>query len=250
MTEQTVAPQQAARPPDEDAALWREGVRVGIPTLFGIAAWGVVVGVAMIKSGMTIAQSLGMTFFVFAGTAQLAALPLIAVGAPVSVVFVTALVINLRFVIFSAILAPHFAHLPWRTRLVLGYTAGDLTVALFLQRFPSEEPARGKLSFLRGLLYPNWAAWQVGSIIGIFLGAAVPAEWGLGFAGILAMLCIMVPLMQNVASVCAVLIAGVTGVLANDLPYKLGLLLAVVVGMVCALAIESLMDRYGARAHV
>ena len=245
-----LAPDAIAQPPDEDPVLWRDGVRAGLPTLFGIAAWGVVVGVAMVKSGMSIFQALGMTLFVFAGTAQLAVLPLIAVDAPISVVFVTALVINLRFVIFAAILAPHFAHLPWRTRLLLGYTAGDLTVALFLQRFPSEARARGKLSFLKGLLYPNWAAWQVGSYIGIFLGAAVPAEWGLGFAGILAMLCIMVPLMHNLASVCGVLIAGVTGVLAHALPYKLGLLLALVVGMLCALAIESLVGRYGARTHV
>ena len=250
MGEHATSPGPQLRPPDEDPALWREGVRSGMPTLFGIAAWGVVVGVAMVKSGMSIMQALGMTLFVFAGTAQLAVLPLIAADAPVLMVFVTALVINLRFVIFSAILAPHFAHLPWRTRLVLGYTAGDLTVALFLQRFPSEAPARGKLSFLRGLLYPNWAAWQIGSYIGIFLGAAVPAEWGLGFAGILAMLCIMVPLMHSVASVCGVLIAGLTGVLAHGLPYKLGLLLAVIVGMLSALAIESLVGRYGARAHV
>ena len=250
MSELNVPPASSVRPPDEDPALWREGLRVGVPTLFGIAAWGVVVGVAMVKSGMTIFQALGMTLFVFAGTAQLAVLPLIAVDAPIWVVFITALVINLRFVIFSAILAPHFAHLPWRTRLLLGYVAGDLTVALFLQKFPSEAPARGKLSYLRGLLYPNWAAWQIGSYIGIFLGAAVPAEWGLGFAGILAMLCIMVPLMQNLASVCGVLVAGATGVLAHGLPYKLGLLLAVVVGMLCALAIETLVGRYGARAHV
>jgi predicted branched-subunit amino acid permease len=217
---------------------WREGVKTGMPSLFGIGAWGLVVGIAMVKSGLTIAQALGMTLVVFAGSAQLAALPLIASGAPIWVIFATALVVNLRFVIFSALLAPHFAHLPWRKRLLLGYVAGDMTVALFLQKYPSAAPQVGKLSYLKGLLYPNWASWQVGSIAGIFLGSAVPPEWGLGFAGTLAIICVMIPLTIGRPALCGVLVAGVVSVLAAGLPYKLGLLLAVLLGMLTAMAVE------------
>lgn len=217
---------------------WNEGFKTGLPTLFGIAAWGLVVGIAMVKSGLSVPQALGMTLLVFAGSAQLASLPLIAAQAPIWVIFATALVVNLRFVIFSALLGPHFAHLPWKQRFYLGYISGDLTVALFLQRYPTLEPAVGKLSYLKGLMFPNWVAWQVGSFIGIFLGSAVPAEWGLGFAGTLAILCIMVPLMINNAALCGVLVAGAISVIAYDLPYKLGLLLAVLVGMVTAMVIE------------
>lgn len=236
-----VAPQ--ARPADEDEAMWREGVKAGIPSLFGIAAWGLVVGVAMIKTGLTITQALGMTLIVFAGSAQLASLPLIVANAPIWVVFATALVVNLRFVIFSALLAPHFAHLPWHKRLMLGYTAGDMTVALFLQRFPDEAPATGKVSYLKGLLYPNWTAWQVGSIAGIFLGSAVPAEWGLGFAGSLAILCILVPMVLGSAALAGVLVASATAVLAFDFPYKLGLLAAVVLGMGTSMLVQELLEK-------
>jgi predicted branched-subunit amino acid permease len=162
------------------------------------------------------------------------------------VVFLTALVVNLRFVIFSALLAPHFAHLPWRQRFLLGYVSGDLTVALFLQRFPSEAPAHGKLSYLKGLMYPNWAAWQVGSIAGILLGSAVPAEWGLGFAGTLAIVCIMVPLTIGRAAACGVVVAGATAVWAYALPYKLGLLAAVVAGMVVAMVVEEGTEKWKA----
>jgi predicted branched-subunit amino acid permease len=227
-----------------DAAAWREGFRTGIPTLFGIAAWGLVVGIAMIKTGLSIPQALGMTLLVFAGSAQLASLPLIAANAPVWVVFATALVVNLRFVIFSVLLAPHFAHLPWKQRFALGYVSGDMTVALFLQRFPSEAPVPGKLSFLKGLMLPNWAAWQVGSIGGIFLGSAVPPQWGLGFAGTLAIICITVPLIVNKAALCGVLVAGTVAVLAAGLPYKLGLLAAVLVGMLTAMAVEETLEKF------
>jgi len=223
---------------------WREGVKTGMPALFGIGAWGLVVGIAMVKSGLTIPQALGMTLVVFAGSAQLAALPLIAANAPIWVIFATALVVNLRFVIFSALLAPHFSHLPWRQRLMLGYVAGDMTVALFLQKYPSEAPQVGKLSYLKGLLYPNWASWQIGSIAGIFLGSAVPPEWGLSFAGTLAIICVMIPLMAGRPALCGVLVAGAVSVLAAGLPYKLGLLLAVLVGMLTAMIIEETAEKW------
>jgi predicted branched-subunit amino acid permease len=221
-----------------DPAAWREGFKVGAPTLFGIGAWGLVVGIAMVKTGLTVPQALGMTLTVFAGSAQLASLPLIAAHAPIWVIFATALVVNLRFVIFSALLAPHFAHLPWKQRFALGYVSGDITVALFLQRYPSEQREAGKLSYLKGLMVPNFIAWQVGSIAGIFLGSAVPAEWGLGFAGTLAIICITVPLIVSRAVLCGVLVASVVAVLAAGLPYKLGLLAAVVVGMISAMIVE------------
>jgi predicted branched-subunit amino acid permease len=226
-----------------DPAAWRAGVQAGLPTLFGIGAWGIVLGVAMVKSGLTVAQACGMTLVVYAGSAQLASLPLIAAGAPIWVIFATALVVNLRFVIFSALLGPHFAHLPLRQRFFLGYISGDLTIALFLQRYPSAAREPGKLSFLKGLMVPNWFAWQAGSLGGIFLGSFVPEAWQLGFAGTLAILCIMVPLIINSAALCGVLVASIVAVLAHALPFKLGLLLAVLVGMLTAMACEETMAR-------
>ncbi len=227
-----------------DPEVWRAALRDGMPTLFGIAAWGLVVGVAMVKAGLTVPQALAMTVLVFAGSAQLASLPLIAAHAPVWVIFATALAVNLRFVIFSALLAPHFAHLPWRQRFSLGYFAGDLTVGLFLQRYPDLAPAKGKLTYLKGLLMPNWLAWQVGSIAGILLGSTVPAAWGLGFAGTLAILCIAVPMVNNRPALVGVLVASTVAVLAVALPYKLGLLAAMIAGMLSAMAADELSAKW------
>lgn len=226
-----------------DKAAFREALKIGMPTWFGVGAWGLVVGVAMIKAGLSLPQALGMTLIVFAGSAQLASLPLIAAHAPAWVIFTTALVVNLRFVIFSAILAPHFSHLSWRTRAAMGYLSGDISVALFMQRYPEFVQAQGKLAYLKGLVYPNWSAWQIGSIIGILLGSQVPASWGLGFAGTLAILCVMLPAVVNKPAVAGVLVAGMVAVLAAGLPYKLGLLLAVILGMAAAMVLEEWLEK-------
>lgn len=227
----------------EQRRAWREGLLLGAPTLLGIAAWGMVVGIAMVKSGLTVFQASVMTLLVFAGSAQLASLPLLAAHAPIWVIFATAVVVNLRFVIFSVLLAPHFSHLPWRQRLGLGYVSGDIAVGLFAQRYPHETPDPAKVPFLKGLIYPNWLSWQVGSLTGIFLGAAIPAEWGLGFAGTLAIICVTVPLIMGRAALCGVLVSGAVAVLAYELPYKLGLLAAVLAGMLSAMAVQELTDK-------
>ena len=226
---------------ESDHAATKEALRLGAPTWFGIGAWGLVVGVAMIKAGLSLPQALGMTFIVFGGSAQLASLPLIGAHAPVWVIFVTALAVNLRFVIFSAILAPHFSHLPWRKRALFGFMTGDVAVGLFIQRFPDLRDMKGKLAFLKGLIFPNWLAWQVGSVIGIFLGSQVPSRWGLGVAGTLAILCVMLPLIISRAALAGVVVSGVVALLCFHFPYKLGILLAVVVGVITAMMFEEMM---------
>ena len=68
-----------------------------------------------------------MGVIVFAGSSQLAAIPLIAAGAPMWVVLATGFCVNLRFVVFSAHLRPYMMHLPLWERLVSGYLTTDLT---------------------------------------------------------------------------------------------------------------------------
>lgn len=206
----------------------------------GIFAWGLVSGMAMLKSGLTVWQAVGMTLIVFAGSAQLATLPLIAANAPLILVFFTAMIVNLRFVIFAAAIGPHFTHLNWRWRLWYGYFNADIMMALFPARFPPEklyEP-EGKAGFFSGIAYPNWAAWQAGALLGIVLAGQIPEHWGIGFAGTLALLGVMIPLIINRAALAGVIVAGGVALLGVHWPYRLGLLAAVLAGMGAALLID------------
>lgn len=228
-----------------EKAAFREGCHISLASMPGILAWGLVSGMAMIKAGMTVGQALGMTFLVFAGSAQLAALPLMMVHAPVMVIFATAMMVNLRFVIFGAAIGPHFSHLPWYRRLWYGYFNGDIAVGLFPLRFPAETLYRpaGKAGFYMGIGYSNWLAWQVGAVAGIFLAGQIPESWNIGFAGTLALLAIMIPLIINLAALGGVAVSGAVAVLGANLPYRLGLLLAVVLGMTVAMLTDAFLEK-------
>jgi predicted branched-subunit amino acid permease len=235
-----VTPAEARRIEKE---AFQEGWRASASTVPAVFAWGVVSGMAMVKSGMTIFQSLGMSLMVFAGSAQFAVLPLLAAGVPLLVVFFTAMIVNLRFVIFSAAIAPHFEHLPWYRRVWYGYFNGDIAMGFFPRRFGPDtlgQPA-GKIGYFSAISYPGWVSWQLGAVIGILLASQIPESWNIGFAGTLALIAIMIPMTNNLAALAGVVVSGTVAVLAIGLPYRLGLLVAMVLGMAAALLADKLL---------
>jgi predicted branched-subunit amino acid permease len=222
----------AARTP-----LWRHpefarGAREMTGTALGIGAWGLVTGVAMAKSVL-------MSVIVFAGSAQLAALPLLVGGAPLWVIWATALCINLRFAIFSAGWRRYFGALPRGQRLRMAYFAADLNYVLFLRRFPEAKPAPGQVPYFWGGVACNWTAWQLPSLVGLLLADRIPTSWGLGFAGTLALLGITYSMLHERSTWIAAGVAACAAVASFGLPLKLNILVAIA----AAVAIGLLLDR-------
>lgn len=232
--------------PDRIAApqpLWRHpefarGARDMVGTALGIAAWGLVTGVAMAKSGLPMPLMVLMSLLVFAGSAQLAVLPLLGGGAPLWVVWATAACINLRFVIFSAGWRPYFATLPRAQRLRISYFAADLNYALFMRRFAEPRPAPGQVPYFWGGAACNWLAWQLPSLLGLAFADRIPASWGLGFAGTLALLGITLSMLHDRATWVAAAVAGCAAVAAFALPLKLNIVVAIAAAVAIGLLID------------
>ena len=204
----------------------------------GIAAWGLVTGVAMAKSGLPLPLSLLMSLLVFAGSAQLAALPLVVAGAPIWMVWAIAACVNLRFVIFSAQWRPYFAHFRRRDRMILGYFTADLNYVVFMARFPQPRPAPEQSPYFWGGIAVNWPSWQLPTLAGLLLADAIPTAWGFGFAGILALLGLMYSLLSDRASWIAAVVACAAAVAAAALPLKLNVVVAIAAAVATGLLID------------
>lgn len=214
------------------------GLRAYTPSTVPVFAWGLVTGVAMSKSVLTIPQAIGMSLLVYAGSSQLAVLPLLAAGLPIWTVLLTAFIVNVRFIIFSAGLAQHFAHLPLVRRVVLGVVNGDLPFVLFTQQYPSPAPQVGKEGYYWGMVLLNFVVWQVSSILGIVAASLFPDAWGLALAGTLALIPVMVSTIRGRAALLAVAVAAVLALIAFKLPYRLSLVIAVTGAMAAGLAAD------------
>jgi predicted branched-subunit amino acid permease len=215
-----------------------QGVREMSAVAPGIAAWGLVTGIAMVKSGLSVPLAVVMSLVVFSGSAQLAALPLIAAHAPLWLILATAFCVNLRFVIFSAAWRPYFGHMPLLQRMRHGFFTADLNYVMFMRRYPEKRPSPEQGRYFWGGVALNWSSWQVPSIIGIVLGDRIPAHWGVGFAGTLALLGLMCSLLTGPATVAAAAVAGCAAVAAYALPLKLN----IVVAIAAAVAVGVLID--------
>ncbi len=217
----------------------------------GLTAWAFMTGVAMVKSGMSITESVLMSLLVFAGSAQLAAIPLMAAGAPLWVVLAAAFCVNLRFVVFSLHLRPYFMHLRRSSRLYLGYFTGDVTYVLFTRRFPRPPETNGQrraqMAYLWGGNVTNWVFWQSLSMLGIFLGAALPARWGLEFAGTLALLAVACSMVTNRLRALSAITAAAAAIVLFELPYRLNIVAAIAVAVAISLYVEPRLPRGGER---
>lgn len=220
-----------------------EGVRDQFSVAMGIAAWGLMTGVAMVQSGLSVLEALLMTLIVYAGSAQLAAVPMIAAGAPLWVILAAAFCVNLRFVVFSAHLRPYLMHLPRWQRLATGYVTGDLSYVFFARRYPQPGRSTAELAqqqaYLAGNCAVNYLAWMTASVIGIALANVIPVEWGLGFAGILALLGVLSSLASSPLRIVSAGVAGAAAVAAWALPLKLNILVAIA----CAVALCLLLEK-------
>ena len=223
---------------------FREGMRDLLPQSPGIAAWGLMTGVAMVKSGMSVFEAVAMTLLVFAGSSQLAAIPLIVAGAPAWVILATGFCVNLRFVVFSLHLRPYLMHLPLLHRLAHGYLTADLSYVLFTRRFHqpghSAEEKLQQEAYLAGNDFLNWLSWMMASLLGVALAKTIPASWGLGFAGILCLLGIQCSLASSRMRILASAVAGVAAVAAYALPLKLNIVFAIAVAVTLCLTLERL----------
>lgn len=228
------------------AEYW-EGVRDQGSVAMGIAAWGLMTGVAMVKSGLSVLEAVLMTLIVYAGSAQLAAVPMIAAGAPLWVILAAAFCVNLRFVVFSAHLRPYLMHLPRWQRMVSGYVTGDLSYVFFARRYPKPGQTSDELAeqqaYLMGNCAVNYLAWMAASLLGILLANAIPTAWGLGFAGILALLGVLSSLATSPLRIVSAGVAGAAAVAAWALPLKLNVLVAIASAVAICLVLEKATGR-------
>ena len=223
---------------------FREGMREVSPQSPGIAAWGLMTGVAMVKSGMSVFEAVAMTLTVFAGSSQLAAIPLIVAGAPAWVILATGFCVNLRFVVFSLHLRPFLMHLPLWQRLVHGYMTADISYVLFVRKYhhPGQTPQE-KLeqeAYLAGNDFLNWLSWIGASLLGVALANMIPTAWGLGFAGILCLLGVQCSLASSRMRILSAAVAGAAAVVAYALPLKLNIVFAIAVAVILCLTVERL----------
>ncbi len=209
-----------------------------LPACIALIPFGLVTGIGAAAAGADFWAALGMSAIIFSGAAQVLAAQLFANGAPVGVIILTCFVAGLRFLLYSAAMAPYLRPLPARWQQGLAFLLTDQAFAASIRRFDASADPRAGASHFLGGGSALWIEWQITNMIGFFAGAAIPASWSLDFAVPLCFLALVAPALRSAPHLGAALIAGVSVLLLGGLPMKLNLIAAGLLGIAAGIVTE------------
>jgi predicted branched-subunit amino acid permease len=172
--------------PRERSAIIRDSLGVGVAT----GAYGVGFGAVSVASGLSVAQTCALSFFVFTGASQFALVGVIAAGgAPVSGAL-TAMLLGTRNTLYGLRLAPLLAWSGWR-RVLGAHVLIDESTAMSVTR---ETTPAARLGFLTTGV-SIFVLWNLATFAGAVAGSSIgdPRTYGLDAAVGAAFLALLWP---------------------------------------------------------
>jgi predicted branched-subunit amino acid permease len=232
------------------SAFWK-GFRDSAPFLFMAGPFGFLFGVLAAEAGLIVPEAFAFSLAVFAGAAQFTALQLMQENAPLIIILVSALAVNLRMAMYSASLTPYLGDAPLWQRAIAAYFVVDQSYALSIVQFENEPemtvPQRMAYFFgSNAIVTPTWMAV---TILGALIGTQIPESWGVDFVLPLAFLAMIGPMLRTPAHIAACLVAVATALPASVLPYNLGLIVAGLAGMIAGAQAERWLEKQKRKAE-
>lgn len=199
------------------------GCKAGLPIALGYLPIAVAFGLLANSAGVPASISMLMSLIVFAGASQFVSINLLSLGTSVGEIILTTLILNLRHLLMSASLSqriPEGTPRKWLALIAFGITDETFTVASL------REESKLTPWFLIGLNLISFSAWNVGTWVGVFFGAALPPsiQSAMGIALYTMFIGLLIPSVRKSfpVLVIALIAAGVHSLL-HWLPFFAGL---------------------------
>jgi predicted branched-subunit amino acid permease len=222
------------------------GVAAELPMMLGVIPFGLILGVTVNAAGMPPIPAQATSSVIFAGSSQIIFARLFGEGAPLFTIVLTAAIINLRHVLYSASIAPFLKPFSRGWKFLLAYLLTDEAYAVSVAHLTTLKD-RGHESLVRlhkqwyvfGAGLTLWLGWQISTAIGIFAGGQIPESWSLDFSLPLTFIAIVVPALRDRAGIVVAIFAGVASVALFTMPLKLGLVTTTLLGIVIGMLVEA-----------
>ena len=219
-----------------DRSIVKRGLADALPLYVPAVPFALVIGLAIVESGINVFSGWSTSWIIFGGAAQLTLISLVGSGAALAAAALAALVVNARHLMYSAALAPTFQNQPAWFRWLGPYVLIDQVFALASLRDDSDPLAFRTYYVTIGLTF--WTLWQATTAIGVSLGPIVPESWNLEFAVPILFLGLIVIGIDKSTKVAAALVGGGVTFMFAGLPNRSGLLLGAVAGIVAGTVLE------------
>lgn len=230
-------------------AAFLSGFRAGSPFVLVIVPFSLLFGVVATEAGFDLGQTMAMSFLVIAGASQFTAVQLLSDHAPLLIVLVAALAVNMRMAMYSASMAVHMGAAPLWQRALAAYVLVDQTYGVSIKRFEERPPLsrQEKMAFFFGSMAPVCPLWYLFTWVGAVAGTQIPPEYALDFAVPITFLALFAPQLKTLPHVVAALVSVALALGLAWVPYNLGLIVAAVAAMFAGALVEIALERREAR---
>jgi predicted branched-subunit amino acid permease len=226
---------------------FRQGLRRSLPFVVIVVPFGTLFGVVASEAGFDFVQTMGFTALVIAGAAQFASLQMMQDHAPILMVLLAGLAVNMRMAMYSASLVPYLGKAPFWQRALAAYVLFDQSYAVSLEHFEREPemtiPAR--IGFFMGVAVPISILWCGATAFGALVGSAIPSSMGLDFALPITFLALIGPMLKSLSHVSAAAVSVAGALALGWMPSGVGLLIAAGLAMLTGALVEEWSSRWG-----
>lgn len=205
-------------------SFFARGFRSILPIISGIIPFGAVMGSAFADAKLSFWHAMLMDTVVYAGAAQLASIELMKVQAAIAVVVVTGLIINLRFLLYSAALSPYLKDASGPIKFICAFALTDQSYAAMSANQDSFQTNADAVEFYLGTAFCMQLAWHGSVIAGFVFGNFAPAALGLEFAIPLSFVALLVPTLKTTKHVAVALFSSTLSLVLFHLPLRTGLI--------------------------
>ncbi len=193
---------------------WRDvarGVAVISPVLMVYIAIGMAYGVLAVDNGIPPWLAVLMSALVYAGTAQLVGVQMIALNLPPLSIIITAAVINARFFVMASALVPYLRRLSWWERALYATQLTDATFALHIARLPKTDASKTEIFTTNAV---GHFVWVGATIAGVVVGqtASNLDAFAIDFAMPAMFIGLLVPLIRDRGQILVALGAAIATV--------------------------------------
>ncbi|MGC4175863.1 AzlC family ABC transporter permease [Demequina sp.] len=227
--------------PKQWADAWA-GLRAIGPLMIGSGIFGLAYRALVRDVGIDPWAGLFGSVSVVAGASQIAIIESVRADAPAIVAILTAVLINARFALYSAALAPLWTVFPLRWRLALAYLMTDQAAVVSLREADEPDPVRRRW-FAMGAALPFVLIYVVGTVIGLVLGPVIPEAWEVGFIVPLMFIAVLVPGLRKPAELITIAGAAVMVLLGRGWPFGLNVFIGIIAGMTAGALFETWQER-------
>ena len=221
-----------------DRAAFLQGIRDGIPLAIPAFPFGLVVGFAATQAPISALAGWSTSQIIFAGSAQLVALELFAAGTAGWLIVAAVFMINSRHLMYSAAMKSRIEGAPLWFRVIGGYVLMDQLFAI-QDAWTEDPPLRFRIWHWLGCGALFWSQWQVGVLLGLSFGDAIPESWELTFVIPLMFGGLMILSIRNRPGLVAAVVGGTVTIALRGLPAGWGLLIGIIAGVTAGAIAES-----------